>query len=149
MKPSTKVSFVCFLLIALLELVIAFRFLTASQIMDYHQVAMGTNWADMSEGAKVMTLNFMRSAGVGFLLAGIAISYLIFIPLRRGENWSRWALASICLTQAVVMGLVVVNVEANTSADTPLTPFVIMALLGFVGFLSYGGLKKGQQVNRP
>lgn len=144
MKKVTLISLICFSLILLLELVIAVRFLSAAQIMDYHQVAMGSKWEALTPGVQVMTLNFMRSAGVGFLLAGIAILFILIFPFRKSESWSKWALLSIGLTQAVIMGLIINSVGGNTPAEPPLAPFIISGGLSIIGFFTYRGSDTGK-----
>lgn len=143
MKLLTKLSFTCFLIVALIELVTAFRFLTAPAVMDYHQVAMGMEWAEFTPGMKAITLNFMRSAGVGFLIAGIAILSILAVPFRKGEPWARWALAAIILSQASVMGAIVLNVRHLTPANAPVAPFILFAVLAVLGFLLFRGKKTG------
>lgn len=137
MKNLTFISLICFSLILFLEMVIAFRFLSAPQIMDYHLTAIGSNWGDLTLGAQVMTLNFLRSAGVGFLMTGIAILFILIFPFRKGESWSKWALLCIGLTQAVIMGLIINDVAGNTPAEPPLVPFIVSGVLSIVGFFTY------------
>ncbi len=142
MKPLTKISFICFLLITVLELRIAFSFLTASQITDYHQIAMGASWDTYSIGMRTMTLNFLRAAGLGFLLTGISFLFILFFPFRRGEQWSRWALISICTTQSLIMGWIVISVRSNTPAQPPFIPFVVSGCLAIFGFFLYRGAEE-------
>jgi len=137
MKHLSRISFVCFLIILIGEILIAFRFLTASQVMDYHQIAMGSDWNHLSMGVQTMTLNFLRSAGLGFLLAGISILFILFFPFRRGERWSRWALVSICLTQSTIMIVVVSSVRSLTPATPPMAPFIILGVLSLIGFITH------------
>ncbi|MBU1340715.1 MAG: hypothetical protein KKE44_21570 [Proteobacteria bacterium] len=141
MKTITKISFICFLIICIGEMLIAFRFLTASQIMDYHQVAMGCSWDNLPAGMQTMTLNFLRTAGLGFLITGLAILFILIFPFQRGEHWSKWALVSIGLVQSIIMGIIVYSVRRHTPATPPLSPFVISGILSFIGFLTYQGTK--------
>lgn len=141
MKLSTKFSFACFIIVALIELIIAVRFLTASQIMDYHQVAMGISWEAFTPGMKAMTLNFMRAAGLGFLLTGITVLCILAVPFRRGEYWARWTLAGIILVQATVMVAIILNVRHLTPSNPPLPPFFLFAVLAILGFFLFQGKK--------
>lgn len=141
MKTLTKVSFVCFFILALLELLTAFRFLTASQIMDYHQVAMGMTWDNFTPGVQTMTLNFMRAAGLGFLMVGVFILIILAVPFRKEEPWARWALIGISLIQAAVMGIIVLNVRRLTPATPPIAPFILFVVLATTGFFLYQGKK--------
>lgn len=140
MKHITKISWLCFVLIFLIEIRVAVPFLTASQIMNYHQVAMGSPWDALSTGMQAMTLNFMRVAGLGFLLTGISMLFLLIFPFRKGEYWSKWALSFLGLTQAIIMGLVVTSVRTHTPAVPPLAPFVVIGMLSIIGFVTYRGV---------
>ncbi|WP_028585278.1 hypothetical protein [Desulfogranum mediterraneum] len=137
MTPRNKISFACFLLIASGEFLIAGRFLSASQIMDYHLTAMGSSWEQLSPGIQVMSLNFLRSAGLGFLLAGSAISAILLSPFRKGEAWARWTLLFICTIQALVMIFIVSQVRAATPAVPPMGPFAMSLTLTVVGFFTF------------
>jgi len=137
MRHLAKVSFTCFALVGALELLTAVRFLSASRIMDYHQVAMGAAWDALALGVQVMTLNFMRAAGLGFLLTGIAFVFLLVFPFRHGHAWTRWALACFGVVQSVVMGWIIISVRTHTPAVPPLAPFVATAILSITGFLTY------------
>jgi peptidoglycan/LPS O-acetylase OafA/YrhL len=140
MKRLTMVSGVCFLLILFFEILTAFRFLTASRIMDYHLVAMGSGWENLSVGMQTMTLNFMRAAGLGFLIAGVSMLFILFFPFRKGEQWSKWALIAIALTQSAIMMIIISSVKTHTPAVPPLAPFVVIGILSLAGFFSYRGV---------
>lgn len=100
------------------------RYMTAGQIMTYHQQAMGLAWAEMSEGMRVMTLNFMRSAGGGFLAVGLTTIALAWFSRHAPVlHWSRWLAAGVpTLFMCLVLGCVV-SVRLNTPAAPPLLPF--------------------------
>ena len=137
MKHLVKISFGCFFLIVIGEILTAFRFLTATQIMDYHQIAMGITWDSLSTGMQTMTLNFMRSAGLGFLITGIAMVFILIVPFRRGDRWSGWALASIVLVQSTIMIGVICSVRYHTAATPPVAPFAISGILSLIGFITF------------
>ncbi|MCP4022587.1 MAG: hypothetical protein GY729_12160 [Desulfobacteraceae bacterium] len=104
--------------------------------MGYHQIAMGVSWENLSVGMQTMTLNFMRAAGLGFLLTGIAILFLLWVPFRKGEGWAKWALVSIGLTQSLIMTIIVNSVRTHTPATPPLIPIALIGILSVIGFLT-------------
>ncbi|MCP4746378.1 MAG: hypothetical protein GY874_09600 [Desulfobacteraceae bacterium] len=86
-----------------------------------------------------MTLNFMRAAGLDFLITGLSIFYILIFAFTNAEQWSKWALVSIVLTQSIIMGAVIFSVRAHTPAIPPLAPFMISAILSIIGLFTYRG----------
>lgn len=148
MKLTQKISFACFLIIATGELVTALRFFSSSRIMSYHLEAMGTTWNALTTGMQIMTLNFMKAAGLGFFMTGIIILLLLFFPFRKSEKWSTWALLIVSLAHVVIMSVIVLSVKANTPANPPIIPLIVFGCLAILGFfLSWCKVAKNENIN--
>lgn len=139
---SLKISFVGFLLVALYLGWNGILYVTATKIMSYHQEAMGVPWDNLTPGIQVMSLNFMKAAGAGMLTASIAILFLLFIPFRRGEIWSRWALLIISLNEIILIMLRVIDVSSRAPANPPLIPYVVIGVVVLISFILSIGMKK-------
>lgn len=135
MKLLQKVSFTLFFIIAIGELLIALRFFLSTRIMPYHLDAMGTTWDLLTPGTQIMTLNFMRAAGLGFFMTGIMLLFLLLFPFKKSEKWSNWALLIISLTHVVIMMVIILNIKINTPANPPVVPFILFGCLAISGFI--------------
>ena len=135
MNLTSKIAFGCYLLVALVVAGIGIRYLLASQIMPYHAAAMDSTWENLAPGVQSMSLNFMKSAGIGFLSTAIAVFMLLLFPFRKDELWARWALVTVSLTELILITFRVVDVRMNTAAEPPLVPFIVLIGLAVMGFL--------------
>ena len=100
---KNKIAFGCYGVVILIVALIGLRFLFASKIMLYHSVTMGTCWENITPGMQIMSLNFMKAAGTGFISTAIAASFLLFIPFKDGNLWSKWAIPMTLLNQLVLI----------------------------------------------
>src|SRR3954462_11668598 len=101
MTVRTKFAFLCFLIIAVAEVSVGLRYSFSPTIMPYHQQALGVSWADLAPREQMVLLALLRGTGLCALVTGITMGTLLFIPFRRGERWTRWAVAGLSLTTLV------------------------------------------------
>ena len=134
MSLRNKLAFACFGLVCLAAFIVGVRYLAGSQIMPYHQQAMGVSWEEMMPSAQVQTLNYMRAGGLGFLVVAVSMGFLLAVPFRRGEGWARWALAAVALTYTVGMCCFILDITNRTTAAPPLWPMVAAVAVTFTGF---------------
>ena len=80
------ISFIGFLIIAIMLGVSGIFYILAKQIMPYHLTAMESSWKDLSPGKQIMSLSFMKCAGGGFLTTSIIIIFLLLFPFKNGET---------------------------------------------------------------
>lgn len=133
MTRQMKVALLCYLLVGLVGVGVGVRYLTADQIMSYHQAAMGATWEAMTPESRVMTLNYMRAAGLGFLMVGISIGFLLAVPFRRGEKWSYYALSTISLLFFGTQTALVSIVYFTSPGSPPLLPIILVFGLSIAG----------------
>lgn len=110
-------------------------YLMANKVMPYHLIAMGSTWEQLDRGVQVMSLNFMKAAGAGMLTTSIAMIFLLLKPFKAGETWARWALLVISLSEILLITLRIMNVRANTTAEPPLIPNIVMGVVAIVSFI--------------
>lgn len=145
MKMVKIVAMFCYGVIAIGAMAIGVRYLLADQIMSYHLQALGTQWDAMDPGPQIMTLSFMKAGGLGFFITGLAMAFLLAVPFRRGESWSRWALGAIAIFDSAVMTAIIYNINMNTVANPPLLPTAVTLVLAFVGFCFSLGIKNAPE----
>ena len=141
MSIKKRIAFYLFSAVAIVLFATAIRFLMSDTIMPYHQVAMGDIWVNFEPGVQVMTLNFMRAAGLGFLVASVSAFILLFIPFRKGERWARHALTAVLLTHLIPMVFIVNQVRTSTAAEPPLGQIVFFIAATLAGYYLSGNTR--------
>ena len=95
MTTRNKLSLICVGLIAIVEAVIGIVYLTASEVMPYHKEVLGVEWEQLETGVQTMLIAFINAYGSGHFAVGIALGALVFIPMRQGHGWARWAVLAV------------------------------------------------------
>lgn len=131
MRTRVKIAFACYLFVASAGIVFGLRYILASQILPYHQEAVGVSWGDLSPRIQKMFLAYVHGGGMSMVLWGLAMLILLFIPFRRGEVWSRWALPLLCIPGQLFTLYVALDLHLSTHASTPwpLAAFMIIVML--------------------
>ena len=144
MRLALKISFVCYLLIVAALAYTGIRYLLASEIMSYHLAAMGSSWDDLSPGAKVMTLCFMKSAAAGFVASSISVLFLLMFPFRKGERWAIWAIPAVVLSELIIVIACQYYIIINTPGRPDIISTGALAVIAALSFiLSMWGIRKG------
>jgi hypothetical protein len=130
-----KISFVCYLLVALASVVSGMVYFLSSQIMPYHQEVIGMKWADVAPRFQMMFLAFLNGSGIAMFSLGTGIIILLFFPFRRGEIWSRWAIPLIYFPGSIYVLFIARNLHNNTQASTPWLFQAILILIAIVGLV--------------
>ncbi|MCP4137095.1 MAG: hypothetical protein GY754_39365 [bacterium] len=150
MKTTNKIAFVLFLIIAILEAVIGVRYLIASEPMPYHMMAMGDAWSTTEPIVQFMYIMLEKGSGLGSLMTFLAVVFLLFIPFRRGENWSRWALMVLPLIHNLFVVWIIITVMHKTEAKPPLNLASLGIILSIIAFFLSSGIdnKQSNQSNQ-
>ena len=128
-----KVPFILLLLAALLALFFGIRYLSTQEFMPYHAVVAGKSWAQLELGVQTIILGMLTIIGGGFISYGCALLWL-FVPLSRGEAWSRWAI--LTMTAASIVPTLYVTIALRRfapQADTPIVPAALVLALVLIG----------------
>lgn len=97
MGAPYKAAFVCYLLTAIVLAGFGVRYFLAAELTPYHAAALGQSLAAMSPNQQITFVTLYRAVGTGMLSTAVAFGFLLFIPFRRGEVWSRWAMTAVGL----------------------------------------------------
>ncbi len=135
MNRKLKIAFACYFFAALLMIIIGIVYATRAQVMPYHLDAMGLAWGEIQPQMQFMLLSFLRGGGSGAMANGVALMFLLFIPFRNKEDWSRWAILFIGLLASVPMLFIVLEVTFETPASPPLSVVALINVLFVLGFV--------------
>ena len=138
MPIKTKTAFGLNLLVALVSLLVGISYLVSSGMTSYHMQVIGFDWDRLSPGVQTLLLILKKGTGDACVLAGLAISILLFIPFRRRESWSRWAILTIGYAFYVPMLGGAVYLTFTTGASSPWWLNAIMLLMLTIGFFITG-----------
>lgn len=125
MTATLQLSFFCYLLAAILSLLFGIIYLTRSEFMPYHAVALGKQWTELEGNLQTLILALMRVAGGGFLATGIGVILLIFTWLVTREEW----LLFVIPTTGLVTSLCSLYATLLVKTRTPGFPPVRLTLL--------------------
>jgi hypothetical protein len=135
MSIKTRISFYCYFLLALSSAGTSLLYLLTPRIMPYHEAVIGVTWEELKPGFRLMLLSYMKCGGALGLAASIAFFFLLMIPFRTGEAWSKWAIAAVALPALGGLNYVSLNIALKTSAHPPLIILFISDALLLIGFL--------------
>jgi hypothetical protein len=128
-----KVPFVLLFVAALLAIFFGVRYLTTTEFMPYHAVVAARSWAQLEPGLQTVILGMLTIVGGGFISFGCAVLWL-FVPVRRGEGWARWALLTIpAASIAPTLYVTIMLRRFAPQADTPIVPAALVLALMVVG----------------
>ena len=130
------VSFICYGAIAFISLVFGAIYLTRSEFMPYHSLALGKSWSGVEPETQTLILALMRVAGSGFIASGLAAIALLGIALKTGEVRAIYAIFPICLSTSLGSGYATLLVKRRTPGNPPFKLSLATIILSIVGFLS-------------
>lgn len=130
------------IIIVLIGLLVGVQYLVSSEINSYHKEVIGVEWETLAPGVKTLLLILMKGTGDAAVIGAVSIAILLFIPFRRGENWSRWAILTIGLILLVPMLVGALYLVYTTGASSPWWLNAAMMIILITGFLMSGGLKQ-------
>lgn len=129
MSTQYKVAFACYLLTGIVLAGFGVRYFLATELMPHHAAALGQSLAAMSPNQQVTFIALYRAIGAGMLSTAVAFGFLLFIPFRRGEIWSRWAMSATGLSFAGLSTYFTLAFKATTGFDAPWPAAVGSAVL--------------------
>lgn len=135
MSKRMKISFACYLLVALVSVVFGLVYFFSSQIMPYHQEVIGMKWAEVAPRFQMLFLAFINGSGIAMFFLGLSMIILLLFPFRKGEMWSRWAIPLIYLPGGIYVLFVARNLRDNTQASTPWLLQIIIILIAITALV--------------
>jgi hypothetical protein len=130
-----KIAFALFSLTALLWYGFGLYYIFASEIAAYHKQAIGVDWTTLAPGVKTMMLVLMKGTGDALFVGAVSMTFLLLIPFRRGENWTKWALLCVGLAIWVPMLIGAIWVYTSTGAASPWQMNLVMLIVLLAAFI--------------
>jgi hypothetical protein len=129
MSTPYKASFACYLLTGIVLAGFGVRYFLAAELTPYHAAALGQSLAAMTPNQQVTFVTLYRAVGAGMLSTAVAFGFMLFIPFRRGDAWSRWAMTAVGLCFAGLSTYFTLAFKAATGIDAPWPAAVGSAVL--------------------
>ena len=130
------ISSICYGLDAAIAVIFGVIYLTRSQFMPYHSLALGKPWSEVEPNTQTLILALMRVAGGSFVATGIAIIVLLCIPFQAREKWAIYSVFFICFCSSFGSAYATYSVQKNTPGNPPFKlslGAILLSLLGFFG----------------
>ena len=142
MSLRLKIAFGVNFCIALVGFLIGSTYLVKTEITSYHKEVIGVDWSTLAPGVQKLLIVLMKGTGDAALVGAMSIAFLLLIPFRKKENWSRWAILIIGLALLIPMLIGAIYLASTTGASSPWWMNLILMLLLILGFFLSGELKK-------
>lgn len=133
MSYRNCVAYVCIAIPSLAELGLGVVYVTASKVMPYHQEALGADWTEFAPGIRALLITLVNGYGSAHFSVGVALSILLFVPLRQGHAWARWAILAVGFPVLGGTAFLSARLAERTGADIPWQGATILLLLFLVG----------------
>jgi sterol desaturase/sphingolipid hydroxylase (fatty acid hydroxylase superfamily) len=115
----------------LILLIFSFVYLTKSQFMPYHGIALDKDWRDLNPSLQTLIIGFMRAVGGGLLAGAVTILFLQYQFNKMPQQW----IALAILTCGSI-------VKTKTKGKPPIIVTIVAFVLLIVGyFLNISNLK--------
>jgi hypothetical protein len=135
MSKRMKVAFGCHALALLIIAAVGVIYLSRTQFMPYHAVALGRSWADVDQVLQILLLALIRALGGACLATAFAMGILLVIPFRKGVFWARWAIPVVGLVAQLPLLYATLSVALNTPATPPWKGVLLIIVLLITGFI--------------
>ena len=136
MSLRRKVAATCYVINALVSLVLGSTYLFRGSFMPYHADALGRSWAEVEPALQTLLGALMDVAGAGWVGIGVATLVLVAVPMRRGERWGRLLIPTLFLIFYVPTLLATLAVLNGTPATPPWYGNATACLATMVGLVA-------------
>ena len=135
MLATHKIALALHTLVAVGYLGLGSVYYSTTQVMPYHEVAMGQSWESIPEATKVVILSFMKGGGAACVGMSVMMLVTLMIPFRRGERWARIVVPSAAIAATSLFLVPIAQIVATTDAKPPWQVIVGGLLLSITGLL--------------
>jgi hypothetical protein len=128
-----KLSFTCYLLVAIGSIVFGFIYLLRKKFMPYHQLALNKQWEELESEYQTLILALMRVTGSGFLATGVTILLLFLIYFQTEELITLWIIPAIATITSVGSLYATILVKTKTAGNPPIRLSILSIVLIILG----------------
>ena len=94
-------------------------YLTTQKFMPYHADALSVTWEELPPHYQGFVLGVIRGMGAGSVAVSLALLIMLFIPFRRDDRWSLWAIPLIGTIFTLITAYAAYTIDTRTPASTP------------------------------
>lgn len=135
MTTILKISFSCYSITAIVSIIFGIIYLTRSEFMPYHAVALEREWTELDIKTQTLILALMRVAGGGFLATGMAVILLIFLYIKTTEEWIIFIIPTIGFVTSLSSLYATLLVKNRTPGLPPVNLTLLSIGLMLTGFI--------------
>lgn len=92
MPRKRKIALACYAIPTAIGTIYGIVYATASKLLPYHEQALGVAWHELEPRFQALFLAFLHVAGANLFAATLCLWFLLLVPFRRGDAWTRWAI---------------------------------------------------------
>lgn len=126
MNRKLKIAGILYAVNIVVMLAIGLIFELRTEFMPFHSDVIQTAWEDVDAMSQILYLGIMKTEGAGFLASATALSFLLYIPFRKFERWSCYAMTTIGIVE-YLPSLIANYYVSTVSSATP--PWLLMLSL--------------------
>ena len=100
------------------------------------------NWEELSTELQILLQALIKMVAAGFFVTGLSSLILLFIPFRRGAQWTHWAIPLLGAVWNSFSLYVTGTVAIKTHASTPWPGAALGAIFIIAAFILSPGFGK-------
>ncbi len=135
MTAILKISFSCYLITAIVSIIFGIIYLTRSEFMPYHAVALEREWTELDIRMQTLILALMRVAGGGFLATGMVVILLMYLYIKTTEEWIIFIIPTIGFVTSLSSLYATLLVKNRTPGLPPVNLTLLSIDLMLTGFI--------------
>ncbi len=92
-------------------------------------------WEELGPRLQVLLQCFIKIAAAGFLVTGLTLLILLFIPFRQGEQWAHWAIPLLGIVFFGFSLYCAARQAIKTHVATPWPVNLLVMIMNIVAFI--------------
>ena len=119
MNFRKKLPFLIYIANVIFLIATGLIFQFSNEFLPFHSDVIETSWENLDSKSQTLYLGMMRTEAAGFLATATAIIFLLFIPFRKYEKWSYWAIPTIGIVEYIPTFFANYHVSTVSLASPP------------------------------
>ncbi|MDQ7046406.1 MAG: hypothetical protein Q9M39_01800 [Sulfurovum sp.] len=124
MSKNLKISFYLYNIVLFFFFVFSFVYMSRSEFMPYHSIAVHTTWSEVPSNFKILILVGIHIVGSLLFIVSSAIAIILHIPFKQGVIWAKYTVGVLSLLVAFSLLYTVLYMRSHTDASPPYYPLV-------------------------
>ena len=130
------VGYYCYLLAAVMTVLIGLLYATRKQVMPYHLKALQTTWDNIDPNYQLLLRALLNGGGYFGISTGVSMLVLLLFPYSNYESWAGYAIGLIGLIGAIPLTWIVYTIKIKTEGNPPLWIMILIDALLFIGLIA-------------